>query len=104
MQILCKNDYWELHKWEIYELIDWYLCNTFSKESIWEQECFRKYPEYFIEILPEIDVGKSLIEVKVSALSRRHTKLLKDKWYVEKEIDSILEMIYELEKLWADHF
>lgn len=79
MPILCIHDYWDLHKWELYEDIDWFLCNTFTKEPIEEQQWYRKYPEYFIEIMPEIDIWKTELEIKVLALSRRHTILIRDK-------------------------
>lgn len=105
MQILCTHDYGDIHEWELYEDIDWILCNTFTKEPIEDQEWYRKYKlEYFIEILPEIDIGKTDLEIKVSALCRRHTKLLRDKWDIEREINKILELIYKFENLWADHF
>lgn len=104
MQILCVHDYWDIHKWEIYERDQWwFLVNSFTQESIKDSDAYRIYPEYFIDILPEIDTGKSELEIKVSALCRRHQKLLKDKWALEKEIDTVVEMIYKLEELGADH-
>ena len=103
MQILCTHDYWEIHKWELYEDIWGYLCNTFTKEPIEEQEAYRKHPEYFLELIQEIDIWKTEIEIKQSALERRYAKLFKDKQEIEKEMKNISEMITELQYKWEDH-
>ena len=99
MNVLCIHDYWLHIKWEIYEDIWWYLYNTITHEVYEDQEWYRKYPDYFIEIIPDIDIWKTSIEIKVSALCRRHTKLLKDKSIIEKELELVLGLIIKYEEL-----
>ena len=102
MQILCTHDYGDIHKWELYEDIWGYLCNTFTKEPIEEQEWYRRHPEYFLEILPEINIWKTETELKVSALDRRYEKLFRDKELIEKELENIKEILEKLNELWSD--
>ena len=110
MKVLCIKDYWDNKKWEIYEVIDWFLCNTITHEEIEEQEWFRRHPEHFIDILPEIEIGKTKLEIQVDALNKRFSKIFDDKEYhikelknIDEEMETIAELIKYLTELWADH-